>query len=175
MNHSIRFEKAFKEAICIILFAALAGLIFNTLSSKAIPLMVEPRLLKHAADSLLNESVDSLEISEEGFKEPHVITLEQAYKLYISKKALFIDARKSQFYETGHIKGAINIPWHGPEEKATIPENLSTNQLIITYCEGIECDSSVELAYFLFDTGFYRVQIFYTGLEEWLNANYPIE
>ncbi len=38
------------------------------------------------------------------------ISLEQAVQLYRQDKAIFVDARKSNFYEQAHIKGAMNLP-----------------------------------------------------------------
>ena len=175
MKFSIRFKNAVKEAFGVFLLACLLGFIFNAASDKGVALIAEPRVLNQAPDSLLTESIDSLEIPGEGFEEPRVITLEQAYRLYTSKKVLFIDARKKQLYEKGHITGAINIPWLGPEKKAKIPGNLPKEQMIVTYCEGSECDSAVELAFFLLENGYYFVHIFYDGWEEWEKGDYPSE
>jgi len=99
MKFSIRFKNAVKEAFGVFLLACLLGFIFNAASDKGVALIAEPRVLNQAPDSLLTESIDSLEIPGEGFEEPRVITLEQAYRLYTSKKVLFIDARKKQLYE----------------------------------------------------------------------------
>lgn len=174
MNFSTRLKKSFKEALGVLMIAGLSGVIFNSFSDNGIPLIAQPRELKQASDSLLNAAADTFQIPADGFEEPLVITLEQAYELYISKKALFIDARKKDFYEMGHIKGAINLPWLGPEKKARIPDTLSKKQLIVTYCEG-ECDSAIELAYFLFENEYYFIHIFHDGFEDWENAEYPSE
>jgi rhodanese-related sulfurtransferase len=38
------------------------------------------------------------------------VTLKQADELYKKKEAIFVDARKSNFYEKEHIKGSLNLP-----------------------------------------------------------------
>jgi|UniRef100_A0A7V6DP43 putative oxidoreductase len=38
------------------------------------------------------------------------VPLKQAEELYKNKQAIFVDARKSNFYEQEHIKGALNLP-----------------------------------------------------------------
>jgi len=38
------------------------------------------------------------------------IPLKQAQELYKKKEAIFVDARKSNFFDQSHIKGAINLP-----------------------------------------------------------------
>jgi putative oxidoreductase len=38
------------------------------------------------------------------------IPLKQAEELYKTKKAIFVDARKSNFFEHEHIKGSLNLP-----------------------------------------------------------------
>jgi len=38
------------------------------------------------------------------------VSLPQALELYKKKEAVFVDARKSNFYEQSHIKGSLNLP-----------------------------------------------------------------
>ncbi len=38
------------------------------------------------------------------------ISLQKAVELYRNNQAIFVDARKSNFYEKSHIKGAMNLP-----------------------------------------------------------------
>ncbi|MBN1350771.1 rhodanese-like domain-containing protein [candidate division KSB1 bacterium] len=170
---SPRFKRALIEALLISILASFSAIFFNTFSDNRLPLVAQPRELKHAADTMMSSDADSQQISGDSFNEPLVISIDQAYKLFLSKKVLFIDARNADLFAMGHIEGAMNVPWHGPEAKVQLPDTLSRSRRIITYCEGPECDSAVELAYFLFDIEFYRVQIFREGWAAWERKNYP--
>ncbi len=104
-----------------------------------------------------------------------VIPLKNAEKLFIDKKALFIDARSRQEYLRAHIKGAINLPWHDIDDKfMEIAPKLSSDKMIITYCDGQTCNLSLDLAKFLIDAGFDRVKILVNGFSAWEKAGMPV-
>ena len=47
--------------------------------------------------------------------------------------------------------------------------------LLITYCDGEDCNASIDLAADLKMMGFARVVFFFGGWQEWLTAGYPTE
>jgi len=50
------------------------------------------------------------------------------------------------------------------------------NHTIVTYCDGRECDLSVDLAnYLFFERKFPRVLIFHGGWQEWLTKGLPTQ
>lgn len=59
------------------------------------------------------------------------IAREEAIKLVAAKKAVFVDVRPVDSYNSGHIKGAINIP---ESEITRRVKELPKGKLIITYC-----------------------------------------
>ncbi|HKO58472.1 MAG TPA: rhodanese-like domain-containing protein [Thermoanaerobaculia bacterium] len=59
------------------------------------------------------------------------ISRPDAIKLVKEGKAILIDVRAKDQYETEHIKGAINIPW---DEIAKRASQLPKKKLLITYC-----------------------------------------
>jgi len=104
------------------------------------------------------------------------ISLKQAKEYFDSQRALFLDARESAEYLKGHIKGAKSLPYDEFDEKyISVLGAWKTDDLIITYCSGEGCNSSVMLAKRLKEAGYNNVMIFYGGWPEWQKASYPIE
>ena len=61
------------------------------------------------------------------------VSLEEAKAAFESGAAIIVDVRSKQAYETGHIKGAVNIQL-GEFEINPTGLNLAKDQWIITYC-----------------------------------------
>lgn len=117
-----------------------------------------------------NNSVDT----EDKIVVPTAITAEQAYKLY-NAGVVFLDARIEADYNFGHIKGAVSLPYNRIDEYISRISNLPKNSTLITYCDGVGCDASIELAKKLVELGYTNVKIFYSGWNDWKDNNYPVE
>ncbi|GAB4300210.1 MAG: hypothetical protein Kow0098_27370 [Ignavibacteriaceae bacterium] len=105
--------------------------------------------------------------------QPLLIDLEQAKWLY-ENGAVFIDARDSLDYERGHITNAINLPYYQFELFEYQLYFIDKNQIIVTYCDGSDCDLSIMLGDKLFNIGYKKVFVFYGGWEQWQNAGLPV-
>lgn len=90
--------------------------------------------------------------------------------------ALFLDARDPAEYEAGHIPGAMRL---SSSDLAAEPERLKTlpvaGRPVIAYCEGGECEASLDLARVLVEGGYRKVLVFTGGFPEWTAAGYPVE
>lgn len=84
----------------------------------------------------------------------------QEYKL--------IEVLPEKNYKEGHIPGAINIPWDDLETKA--PELLKKKDLIVTYCAGYSCHSSINAVIKLTEMGYKNVLDYKAGKRGWLHA-----
>jgi len=168
MNLRQKFIQAGCEALLIIPTTVIVAFLFNHFYQHGIPIIARERPI--AIDSTMSISIETSIIQE-----PMAIPLAQAYQLFQTRQALFLDARSLEVYEFGHIPGARLFTWNNPETPVEIPETIDKQQLIITYCSDETCDKSIELAYFLFENGFQNVRILYEGWEKWTAANYPIE
>jgi len=104
-----------------------------------------------------------------------MISLEKAKELYESKDALFIDARHNFEYRMGHIHGSINIALNTIDTNRIQLENIPKEKTLIIYCDGVECNSSIELAFKLMDLKYTNIKIFFGGWEEWKKNNYPVD
>jgi len=104
-----------------------------------------------------------------------MITLAAAKDLFASSNTLFIDSRHEFDYQAGHIRGAVNIPLKMFDTHLALLNTISKDKPLIIYCDGAECNSSIELAVKLAESGFTRVKVFFGGWQEWSSAGLPIE
>jgi rhodanese-related sulfurtransferase len=108
-------------------------------------------------------------------KTPTAILIEQAYKIYNSGIASFVDARIEFDFNQLHIKGAISIPWKKFDEYKSRLDNIPKNRMIVVYCDGRGCDESIEVAEKIIALGYSNVKVFYGGWVEWKEKEYPTE
>jgi rhodanese-related sulfurtransferase len=106
---------------------------------------------------------------------PSPISLAEARKLFETKGAVFVDARHPFDFRRGHIPSAINIPLSELDANRKAVEALPRDSVIIVYCDGSECNSSIELAAKLYEDGLGGVRIFFGGWQEWTANNLPTE
>jgi rhodanese-related sulfurtransferase len=182
------------KILSITLISVLLSLAYNHFNPKGLKIIREERVLNwddvtpSESDTLITpidkinttalKSSDTLPIdkndeSTKSFQEPKAIKLDFAYKLF-KDGVKFIDARSTDEFSEGHIKGAVNIPFYGSENYLDVINSLNKNEMIVTYCSGADCDISILSADELFEMGFKRVYIFIGGFEEWTKNNYPI-
>ncbi len=87
----------------------------------------------------------------------------------------FYDARDPEYYEEGHITGAIIWPSDDFDiNYLTFTEEMARGDCIVIYCSGGSCDESYHLAQSLVLEGFYQVYLFEGGMEEWELYGYPV-
>jgi rhodanese-related sulfurtransferase len=106
---------------------------------------------------------------------PQFISYEEAKTLFDAGSALFVDARHEFDYNFGHVKGAINVPLKDFELAKSPLANLPKDKLIVTYCDGADCNSSIELAKKLSEAGFSNVKMFFGGWNEWQSHHMQTE
>ncbi len=103
------------------------------------------------------------------------ISLVGAKSKFDKKKSVFLDARKSEEYQGGHIPGAYNlysedIDQYAPKVLPLLPDK---GQDIVCYCHGGDCDMALRDARFLAEQGFTHVEVYQGGWPEWSKAGYP--
>ncbi len=106
---------------------------------------------------------------------PVFVSYEEAVQLFKSGGVLFVDARHEYDYSQGHIKGAINVPLADFKLQNSPLSDIKREHPIVTYCDGAECNSSIELAKLLSAAGFTKVKMFFGGWNEWQSHNQPSE
>jgi len=103
-----------------------------------------------------------------------LITLQEAEDLWAAAETVFFDARGTGPYGEGHVPRARNLPEAESRQKfpADVLE-LPRERVIVVYCEGGDCQSSLLLAKRLHDEGFQDIRVMTGGWEEWKRAGLP--
>ncbi len=106
---------------------------------------------------------------------------DEAEDLFAAGEALFIDSRSRLDFAAGHIPGALSIPLEevkGEINKKRPIQNLFTlprDKVLVVYCEGGDCQTSIGLARTIYDFGFKEVRVFEGGWAEWIARGLPVE
>jgi rhodanese-related sulfurtransferase len=150
------------RAAGIIASACVVALLFNAWRPVGIPLIQSWELR-------------DLAICSDGQRIPW-INLKQAEALSQSGQALLLDARSPDKYAAGHIPGALNLPYDEFDSYLeSLLDDLGSFPALVTYCDGADCHSSIELAIQLCDAQLGPVKIFFGGAAEWQAAELPLE
>lgn len=146
------------QCLCILALSAAVGFGVNAVRPDGLP-------LARAAQSAVKLSQD--QGGEIGIKD--------AALLFVSGRAVFLDARSQFEFEQGRIQGAINLP---PREFAAqyqdIKPLLAGKEAVITYCDGENCPLSQSLARHLRDAGLKNVYVLKNGWSLWLAEGLPV-
>lgn len=152
------FRQAVREGLWIVLAACILGFVYSYSTGKG--------LFGPASETRMQVIAATA---------PSMIHLEEARRLYDLNQALFVDSRHAFDFEKGHIRGAVNVPLASFEEKRELVRALPKDKVLITYCDGADCNSSIELAVKLQEAGFSGVKVFFGGWYEWLAQSLPVE
>ncbi len=146
------------QALCILALSAVLGLGINCIRPDGIPLV-------HATASAVQLDANDGEIA-----------IKDAAMLFLSHRAVFLDARSQMEFEDGHIQGALAAPVEDFDDVyEEIAPKLKTAEMIITYCDGERCPLSHELAKRLKTRGFDNVYVLKNGWKLWQDEKLPVE
>ena len=91
----------------------------------------------------------------------------------LEKGALLLDARGVEFYEMGHIPGAVPLPEEDFDRSfAALEPRLRSTFDIVVYCSGYGCEASHIVARKLREKGIHAA-ILHEGWPAWTDAGYP--
>jgi len=162
-------NKLLKDIIILVVVSAVLGIAAQSILPNGIGLFTETTFIGDVkvADVSINPSGEATAASN--------IELESAYTAFQDTLTIFFDARNPDAYATGHIAQAINLPVFAFMDSLPYLETLDLDTPIITYCDGEDCNASIDLAADLKMMGFSKVNFFFGGWLEWTSAGYPIE
>ncbi len=102
------------------------------------------------------------------------ISREQLWELMQSdKEFMLVDALSSEHFDKEHIRGAVSLP--STEIGARAEGVLDKNDMIIVYCAGPSCQASDIAAEKLEAMGYMNVYHYAGGIEQWKQAQLPME
>lgn len=105
--------------------------------------------------------------------ELNIIKFKKAQGMFKAGSALFMDARSEKLYKKGTILGALNVDTKKfSRMKKFLPQNKKAK--IVTFCNGIKCKHSDELAEMLMKEGYTRVYVYKGGYPEWKEKKQPL-
>ncbi len=105
-----------------------------------------------------------------------IIPFVRALQMHQEQNALFADARPLIAYEHGHIPGALHLDPNSLETWVDeFMANTPADTPIITYCEGVNCSLSKQLAEELTWLGFEQVYYVVDGWGQWNEQKLPVE
>jgi len=154
-----KFGQGFRQMAALLLMSVLIAFGVNHWRVDSIALVgnwsVDTRFTEAAGESLL-------------------ISLDQAVQLFQKGEVLFLDARSQSQCAEGRIKEALCLPWQEVDHYfMKMAGRLDGAGVIITYCDGENCDLSHELALFLKKAGFKDVFVLVNGWTLWRQAGLP--
>lgn len=169
MIENIKPKSSIQEILLIILLSIIFAFIYNSVSSKSIPIFKKVDPIQYVSDSELFEKFDYDSTLSRN------VSTEQMLKLVQNRKSIIIDARNKEAYDKGHIPGSINIPFLDVFNYVEILNEIPRDTLIVVYCEGLNCELSHNLAEFLKGMKFTRIFHYSDGIEEWIRNQLPLE
>jgi len=94
-------------------------------------------------------------------------------KRRLDRGALFLDARPAEFYQLGHIPGALSLPEDDfGRAYARLEGPLHSRFDIVVYCSGFGCEASHLVARRLREKGV-AAAVLLDGWPAWTGAGYP--
>jgi len=140
----------------VLVFSASLALIINAARDDRLPL-VAPFPPTYQCPSSENPGLPM---------DPHT-----ALNLYGKAGIVFVDARKSDAFQAGHIEGARHIPYSFVESLSKeILNSLSGSKSIIVYCNREDSEASKLLAGELAQAGLKGVAYLEKGFTGWVKA-----
>lgn len=156
-------KKLFFQCCIIATASLLSGMTFNHFSPKGLALIRQPSV---------KQSYQRMETQDP--KKSKQLSIDEAYTLFKTKAALFVDARQEILYKMAHIKDAEWI-YHQTAKENPKVKDIKKDQLMIIYCGGPKCEQAEHLVDELEEMGFSSVFLFPGGMDEWRAAGYPID
>ncbi len=175
------------QAWGLFIFSSIFAVLFNAFYADGIELKFKPLPKSgfHPSTpvSILGFNSSLSRVSPPGTPTPLPASSDNVIRLSLSgtkdrfdkKNCVFLDARKPEEYQEGHISGALNFYGNELDKFAplVIPQIPDKNKELIAYCHGGDCDLSLLRAKSLTETGYTQLEIFAGGWPEWVKAGYP--
>lgn len=161
----LSYRSVFLGTALLVAISVILALGVNSVRNNSLPLVENwQKKVKDKSEERSNES---------GVR---TIGLEQLRERLASGDAVIIDARDPEYYDMGHIPGAINLPVHNFDQSFPVVRGkLGFEKPIIVYCEGYNCEMSDQLAELLLGAGYFNILVYRGGIEEWTDSGLEVD
>jgi rhodanese-related sulfurtransferase len=156
------------QALVIIALAAVIGAFSNAIRADHVPWISQKRDISMTQVP----PPDSAKVVP-GSPFPILIKTE-AVDQHRAKDAVIIDARLPELYVQGHIPGAVNIPFENLAVYLGKLSAISKDTMVVTYCDGGDCELSYDLAEYMIQHGYQKVFEYQGGWADWIAAGLPV-
>jgi rhodanese-related sulfurtransferase len=104
----------------------------------------------------------------------NVITRDELAQQIDERSVTVVEALGPQYFEQGHLPGAINIPH---TEVAELAPSLLPDKdaAIVVYCSNLQCQNSAIAQGELRRMGYTNVRKYAEGMQDWEAAGLPLE
>lgn len=172
-------RKLCTEILIILAVSIVLGFTANLVNPKGIPLIRDDSERFAIDSAATNKTKPERKYTKEGFVKPVNVKVDIVKKLF-DEGVPFVDGRPPEEFQTGHIKGAINIPYKdfkdkSAAEKQEILKSFDKENSIVSYCGSTECEISIDNAYEMAKAGYNELKIYLGGYKEWKELGYPTE
>ena len=100
----------------------------------------------------------------------------QVKEMFDRNEATFVDARDTETFAAGRIKGAVAVPVGDAKAAvARLKAGVPADRPLVVYCNGYGCHDSMTIGKQLLQAGYRSVFVFEGGYPEWQEAGYPVE
>jgi rhodanese-related sulfurtransferase len=149
-------RKIITQAVAVLLFSASVAFVTNAMRDDRLPLVMPfPPTYQCPSSEKPGLPMD----------------LRTALTLYGKAGTVFVDARKSDAFQKGHIEGARHIPYSfvEPLSKQTL-DSLRDSKSVVVYCNREDSEASKLLAGELVQAGINGVAYLEKGFAGWVKA-----
>ena len=149
--------------LILLLSSILFTVIVNSMATVTLPLILTDGVRPGLVEGSWQEKIRYIEIEDIAEKAS-------------TAQVILIDIRNSEEFDHLHAQGAINLPYFEFEDVVIdFTEQITTDQEIILFCEGMLCGISARAARELMDLGYGNISIIKQGFDGWKSINLPTE
>lgn len=119
-------------------------------------------------------SLQAEEMSPDSIDGATKVNASEAKKLF-DDGVLFVDARSDKDWAAGRVPDALHLDVKRDFTEAALLEEITKNDPVVMYCNGLKCLRSTEATKKAVSWGFTNVYYFRTGFPSWKEAGYGVE
>lgn len=123
---------------------------------------------------LLTHPLDAETLAPEHVPGAQTVDTRIAKSLF-DQGAVFIDVRKQEDYDAGHISGAHHLPVASDFNEQNLAVLVLKENPVVIYCNGIHCMGSSKAAQQVVAWGWMNVYYYRDGIPDWKLHNHPID